>query len=74
MAVKNYKIWLMGTAETAYTIHNMASFELKPIVNILAQADINYLKTSQYAPRYFVKIYHQILYYLRLYLMSQQIK
>lgn len=34
----------MGTAPTAYLLHSMADFDLKPIVHILAQTDIGYLK------------------------------
>ncbi len=46
----------MGTAETAYAIHKMARGSEKHIVNILAQSDINYLKTKKFNPRYFVMI------------------
>lgn len=60
----------MGTSETAYKIHNMGNFQSKAIVNILAQTEIEYLKKVDYFPKYFIKLYHDIYYYLKDYLLT----
>lgn len=60
----------MGTYLTAYKIHNMGNFQSKAIVNILAQTDMEYLKMVDFFPKYFVKLYHDIFYFLKDYLLS----
>lgn len=51
----------MGTGKSAYSVLGMGYNNNKFDTNIFFQSDINYLKSTQYAPRYFIKIYHWVM-------------
>ena len=52
-AVKEYKIWVMGTDDCAYYYHKYGEYEE---TLILAQSDINLLKSYNLFPRYYLKL------------------
>jgi hypothetical protein len=70
LAVKDYNIWAIGTRDVGYSLQTMTSYGELIIINILMQADIEYLK-KRIKVKYMVKLVRQNMDALTLFLLDK---